>query len=218
MLNRPTDNTYLPEQELARLTPEQRALLTPSSGVESDVVTEDLFTRITTALADDSLVNIDDIDKKLSQKTSSTSVILKELWQLDGGITVYLRNINRVPYLHIDSNLDFRQPIFDSSKTQQLESLLTNLPNQGAVVVDQLRQPSSLQPNSHPPPVQKPNFLQSVNFNQLRRVISKQVHYFDHPLFGMIVRLNRYRWPEEVELEVEVEVEVENSKLNNSQL
>ena len=218
VLNRPTDNTYLPEQELARLTPEQRALLTPSSGVESDVVTEDLFTRITTALADDSLVNIDDIDKKLSQKTSSTSVILKELWQLDGGITVYLRNINRVPYLHIDSNLDFRQPIFDSSKTQQLESLLTNLPNQGAVVVDQLRQPSSLQPNSHPPPVQKPNFLQSVNFNQLRRVISKQVHYFDHPLFGMIVRLNRYRWPEEVELEVEVEVEVENSKLNNSQL
>jgi hypothetical protein len=22
------------------------------------------------------------------------------------------------------------------------------------------------------------------------------VHYFDHPLFGMIVRINRYRWPE----------------------
>ena len=49
-------------------------------------------------------------------------------------------------------------------------------------------------------------------------MISKQVHYFDHPLFGMIVRLNRYRWPEEVEVEVELEVEVENSKLNNSQL
>ena len=44
--------------------------------------------------------------------------------------------------------------------------------------------------------IQQPNFLQRANFNQLRRVISQQVHYFDHPLFGMVVRINRYRWPE----------------------
>jgi hypothetical protein len=36
------------------------------------------------------------------------------------------------------------------------------------------------------------------------------VHYFDHPLFGMVVRLNRYRWPEEDEQE---ETELSNSPL-----
>jgi hypothetical protein len=49
-------------------------------------------------------------------------------------------------------------------------------------------------------------------------VISKQVHYFDHPLFGMIVRINRHRWPEpelELEVEVEVEVEVETDIINS---
>jgi hypothetical protein len=35
------------------------------------------------------------------------------------------------------------------------------------------------------------------------------VHYFDHPLFGMIVRLNRYRWPEEEE---------EDTEINNKEL
>jgi hypothetical protein len=135
---------------------------------------------------------------------------------------VYLRNINRVPYLHIDSNLDYRQPIFDLNKVPKIQGLSTTLPNQSAVVLNQLQtgspqpdslQPGTLQPSTLQPDYQKPNFLQSVNFNQLRRVISKQVHYFDHPLFGMVVRLNRYRWPEEEEVEAEVEVD-KNKKSN----
>ena len=88
--------------------------------------------------------------------------------------------------MHIDSNLDFRQPIFDPKKTQPIAYSSNARSEQGAIVANQ-QQPSSLQPN----------YLQSAQFNQLRRVISKQVHYFDHPLFGMIVRINRYRWPEE---------------------
>jgi hypothetical protein len=220
-LNQSTDDFYIPEKELARLTAEQQqALSTRIGGEESEGITEDLFARIAAALADDTAVNIDQADEKTTDKTSqqntiADSVMFKELWQLDGEITVYLRNINRVPYLHIDSNLDYRQPIFDSNKAPKIQGSSTALPDQSAVVLNQLQprspQPNSLQPITLQPNSQKLNFLQSVNFNQLRRVISKQVHYFDHPLFGMVVRLNRYRWPEEEE-EEEEELELENNE------
>lgn len=41
-------------------------------------------------------------------------------------------------------------------------------------------------------------------FKQRRRIISQQVHYFDHPYFGMIVELRRYKRPvKEVSIEHE---------------
>jgi hypothetical protein len=101
--------------------------------------------------------------------------------------------------------LDFRQPIFDPDQVRQVKDLPSSLPDQSVIIVNELRQAGAFQPNFQEPDSQEPNFLQSVNFNQLRRVISKQVHYFDHPLFGMIVRLNRYRWPEEEEEDTEID-------------
>jgi hypothetical protein len=224
-LNQSADSIYIPEQELINLTLEQQQTLSMHvTGEESEGGSDDLFTRISAALADDTPVNIEQInqqtnnytrEKNNQQGTVASSTMLKELWQLDGKMTVYLRNINRIPYLHIDSNLDFRQPIFDPSKAQQTESLSTNLSDQDAVVINPLLQPNSQQTSSQNLELQKPNFLQSANFNQLRRVISKQVHYFDHPLFGMVVRLNRYRWPEEEEKEDEEE---RSTEFDNSQL
>jgi hypothetical protein len=205
-LNQSADQFYIPEQELKGLTPEQQqALLMSINGTALEAVTEDLFTRIAAALADEAPINIDQLESLAEQQTTTTEPsILTELWRLDGGITVYLRNVGRVPYLHIDSNLDIRQPIYDPKKSHKIEDLSTHLSGQAAIVVNQLQQPNFLQPN----------FLQSVNFNQLRRVISKQVHYFDHPLFGMIVRINRYRWPEiEQEQEQEQETDIISSRL-----
>jgi hypothetical protein len=201
-LNQSVDQFYIPEQELKGLTPEQQqALLMSINGTAPEAVTEDLFTRIAAALADEAPINIDQFESLAEQQTTTTEPsILTELWRLDGGITVYLRNVGRVPYLHIDSNLDIRQPIYDPKKSHKIEDLSTHLSGQAAIVVNQLQQPNFLQPN----------FLQSVNFNQLRRVISKQVHYFDHPLFGMIVRINRYRWPE---IEQEQETDIISSRL-----
>lgn len=195
-LGQSKDQFYIPEQELAGLSPkQQQALLVSVNG--SETVTEDLFTRIDNALADNTPINIDQTNSKTEQQVNnSESETLKELWQLDGGITVYLRNVGRVPYLHIDSNLDFRQPIFDSKKAAQIEDSLKNLSEQDAIATNQLQQSVSLQPISLQAVSVQANYLQSANFNQLRRVISKQVHYFDHPLFGMVVRINRYRWPE----------------------
>jgi hypothetical protein len=203
-LNQPAKELFLPEQELAGLTPEQQEGLPSINGTAPDAVSEDLFAKISSALIDDTPINFLKTEWLTEQQSTKTvPSTIKELWRLDGGITVYLRNVGRVPYLHIDSNLDIRQPIYDPNKTQKTEELSANLLGQDAVVIN---------------PLQQPNFLQSVNFNQLRRVISKQVHYFDHPLFGMIVRINRHRWPEpelELEVEVEVEVEVETDIINS---
>jgi hypothetical protein len=194
-LQQSTDEFYIPELELAQLSLEQQQdLLLRMNGSDSEATAEDIFARIDTALADESPIRFDEANAVTGPQTVKTdSAILKEIWQIDGGISVYLRNVGRIPYLHIDSNLDFRQAIFDPNKALPITYSPTDTSEQGAIVANQLQQP---------------NFLQSAQFNQLRRVISKQVHYFDHPLFGMIVRINRYRWPE-----VEQETDINDSGL-----
>ncbi len=37
--------------------------------------------------------------------------------------------------------------------------------------------------------------IKAVRFSQNRRVISKEIHYFDHPYMGMIVQIRRYKVP-----------------------
>jgi hypothetical protein len=73
-------------------------------------------------------------------------------------IKVYLKYINRVPYLHIESEFEFHE--------FQLNSF-------GEATIEK------------------------YPFKQRRRVISKQIHYFDHPKMGLIIRLQRYEKPKE---------------------
>ena len=94
--------------------------------------------------------------------TQSDIKRLSPIWELDGFIQIYLKYINRVPYLHINSELFYRQPVLSA----------TSLP--GAAPAYE---------------------LVSIPFSQQRRVISTQLHYFDHPLFGMLVQIRRYDRP-----------------------
>lgn len=98
------------------------------------------------------------------------------IWQLDGSLKVFLKYINRVPYLHIDSALFYRQPI-------PLKALKPIDENAG---MDSAMSPTEAQADYR---------LVSVPFSEQRRVISKQLHYFDHPLFGMVVEIRRYKRP-----------------------
>ena len=47
----------------------------------------------------------------------------------------------------------------------------------------------------------------SIPFTQSRRVISGEVHYFDHPYMGMIVQIRRYKKPNRAEDEAKAESE-----------
>lgn len=92
-----------------------------------------------------------------------------QVWELDGLFKIYLQEIGAVPYLHIDSQLNFREPV--------------DIPN------ILLPESSAMSPSDDG------NFLQSYHFQQLRRVISTQIHYFDHPKFGMVVQIRRHTRP-----------------------
>ncbi|KXI30774.1 CsiV family protein [Paraglaciecola hydrolytica] len=122
-------------------------------------------------------VDYQNIKQQTNAAHSADSLTQLPIWQLDGKFKVYLQNVGRTPYLHIESDLDFRQPVFDPTLVVENDSLGNTF-----VMGSQSRQA---------------NQLQSVNFNQFKRVISKQLHYFDHPLFGMVVYITRYNWPEE---------------------
>lgn len=53
---------------------------------------------------------------------------------------------------------------------------------------------------------QDSTLLKTINFKQDRRVRSKEIHYFDHPYMGMIIRILPYKKPiEEVEEIEEIE-------------
>ena len=39
----------------------------------------------------------------------------------------------------------------------------------------------------------EPQQIESIRFSQNRRVISKEIHYFDHPFMGMIVQIRRHK-------------------------
>ena len=192
-LEKTTEAPYIPEQELTAITTEQQLLIAESNDSEL-IDSQDLMSKIDTALVDDSPLTFEQLIPSKSQATNKQlraqpdTNFLNELWQLDGGITVYLRNVGRVPYLHIDSNLDFRRPIYDAVNGIKTDGSLDDLSTE--LLIETTKQ-DAIEANLPP----QPNYLQSINFNQLRRVISKQVHYFDHPLFGMVVLINRYRWP-----------------------
>lgn len=139
-----------------------------SSQVFSDIEqldnSDSLLTKIRLALASNAPLAQEQI-KQVTQQQQR----LEELWEVDGRVKVFLRYINRTPYLHIDGDLDFRGEIFE--------------PLSGDLDTSETVQPLT------------PQRLQSFPFSQLRRVISTQVHYFDHPMFGMIMQIRRYDMP-----------------------
>ncbi|MGY0584851.1 MAG: CsiV family protein [Paraglaciecola chathamensis] len=139
---------------------------------ESGLANDTLFAQINAAIASSEPAKIIDFSQNEHTDTDASidaedfmHVAENPLWQVEGDFKVYLENLGRTPYLHIDSDLDFRAPI------------TLRLPGE-----------TDVEPN---------NFLQSFHFDQLRRVISTQLHYFDHPLFGMVVQIRRYEPPKE---------------------
>lgn len=109
-----------------------------------------------------------DIDQDQEQQDRTD-----QIWELDGSLKVFLKYIQGTPYLHIDSEFDFRAPVYDPEMASQIDLQDT---------VQSLTKPTN-------------NVLQGFHFKQLRRIISTQVHYFDHPLFGMVVQVRRHERP-----------------------
>lgn len=118
----------------------------------------DFFNQLQQALSDDQMVDINALLASAKPSDEDDIETYNAEWELDGEFKVFLQYINRVPYLHVDSEL-----VFQRLNPIQTENQLPD--------------------------------LQRIPFKQLRRVISKQVHYFDHPLFGLVVQIRRHQRP-----------------------
>lgn len=88
------------------------------------------------------------------------------VWQLDGLLHIFLIG----NYLHIDNEFNLREvdmvDFSPSGLAQQAEYALS--------------QQSTQQP-----------YLRAYHFDQRRRVISHETHYFDHPKVGMVIQIRR---------------------------
>ena len=123
----------------------------------------------------------------LNQSTTLQSLLnsplnqqFPEVWTLDGRLRIFIEYIGGTPYLHIDSDMNYRVPVYVDWSSIDKPGTMINV------------EPPSPDSNAIPP---SPNMLQAFHFDQLRRVISNEIHYFDHPLFGMVFQIRRYKRP-----------------------
>jgi hypothetical protein len=119
----------------------------------------------------------------------NANALRKPIWEIDGTMKVFLKYINRVPYLHIDSELLYRQPV--SERYFAVEPSLLNADDSGNAAI------AGADPvnNNSDTLAYTPMRLVAVPLKEQRRVISTQLHYFDHPLFGFVVQIRRYNRP-----------------------
>lgn len=138
---------------------------------ETDLDQQSLLDRITRALAEPLVLKVD------RMRTQDNMQQVGELWELDGNFKVYLQYFNRVPYLHIDTDLVYRK----EGPPGLMETQAARIPAELDPALDATDAPQYQ--------------LYGLPFDQLRRIISNQIHYFDHPMFGMVVQLRRYHRP-----------------------
>ena len=155
------------------------------NATRTETITSDFFYDLDARLASPApilfkdllaLDNADVIDD--ADESNISAAFRAPIWKVDGNMKVFLKYINRVPYLHIDSELFYRQPI--PVKGQAAASSSSSMSSKSSNVS------ASATPEYQ---------LVSLPFSEQRRVISNQLHYFDHPLFGMVVQIRRYKRP-----------------------
>ena len=143
-------------------------------------------------------IRIQEVIKQLSQVNENTEALLTELevqelslkaasqnplvsvppvapvqpWYIDGFFNIHLQH-----YLFITADFNILDKNLSELATARLtENAPDVLPTKGKT--------------------SKPIQAKSIRFKQDRRVISGEVHYFDHPYMGMIVQIRPYTKPE----------------------
>jgi hypothetical protein len=150
------------------------------------------------------------------------------IWELEGGIRVYLQH-----YLYIESELLLKRPVEVELLLNEPEPQLeqpAELPLQQTVIAEETTvevpanvavaevvvpseeqqvvvlsaDAETVEQGSLISEYQSEEQLHSFKFDQKRRVRSGEIHYFDHPLMGMLIQIRRS--PEE-QTNASVEVE-----------
>ncbi|MGY5453237.1 peptidoglycan binding protein CsiV [Agarivorans sp. MS3-6] len=121
------------------------------------------------------------------------------IWELDGGIRVYLQH-----YLYIETELLLKRPVEIEVLSEHIEAE-SSLPEELALspteqtdnaieepqVVVLAAEQSVTNEGSLIADIETEEQLHSFKFDQKRRVRSGEIHYFDHPLMGMLIQIRK---------------------------
>ena len=103
---------------------------------------------------------------------------LKDTWAIDGNIKISLNH-----YLNVDSQLLVRREV--SEDVPQSKNEIEVLSDENGVEI--IKENEEIQePAQH-------TVLKEMLFDQKRRMRSEEIHYFDHPLMGMIIQIRKLK-------------------------
>lgn len=129
--------------------------------------------------------DLPETDPALSETTLTPTTLptqLAEQWEIDGNVKIYLNH-----YLFIDSQLVIRQQatqLVKEVKTEANDKFEIINSENDVQVINQSEQKEQTK-------VVQETVIKEVLFNQNRRLRSEEIHYFDHPLMGMIVQIRK---------------------------
>ena len=107
---------------------------------------------------------------------------LSDKWAIDGNLKIYLDH-----YLFIDSQLVIRQEVTQEvmplQTVQEQDIEIVNSEND-VQVIKQIETQSAARRKQE-------TVIKEILFDQNRRLRSEEIHYFDHPLMGMIVQIRK---------------------------
>ncbi|WP_334313269.1 CsiV family protein [Psychrosphaera algicola] len=118
-------------------------------------------------------------------------------WQLDGTITVHLNH-----YLYLDAKFNYREPVTQQINTDlflnDIDPLLEKNETDEAslstsVVISAMKEDQNLMTNNIDGSKLDLTVLKHYPFEQTRRSYSGDLHYLDHPKFGVIFQIRKYR-------------------------
>ncbi|MDA7746027.1 peptidoglycan binding protein CsiV [Psychromonas sp.] len=108
--------------------------------------------------------------------------IIQDLYEIDGNLLIYVEH-----YLHVESQLIVRtetEKTIRSNKVTVMETEVTDSENSQAVEV--VAQESII-----PVKAETKTVVTETLFDQNRRLRSEEIHYLDHPLFGIIIQIRK---------------------------
>lgn len=135
--------------------------------------------------------------KNNTLKTPKSKGLPDQTWQLDGTITVHLNH-----YLYLDAKFNYREPV---TKKINADLFLNNIDPllvknetddsslSTSVVISAMKEDQNLMTNNHDDSKLDLTVLKHYPFEQTRRSYSGDLHYLDHPKFGVIFQIRKYR-------------------------
>ncbi|GAL10136.1 hypothetical protein JCM19233_1113 [Vibrio astriarenae] len=105
--------------------------------------------------------------------------VASPLYELDGKLQIYVQH-----YLFAEAEFDLKRPSVREVVVETTEYVEPTEEQEGDSVIA-----GNMQQIEYTTEVEK--FLKSYRLDQKRRMRSGEIHYFDHPLMGMIIQVRR---------------------------